>query len=75
MKCVFCTISFIMHFTVDFSMRHYAGFLQIGSQLYSVDAKGVWWGFLDCRLHACLNLVWHPYIYVPAKYKVTESTA
>ena len=31
MKRIFCAIKvFIMHYTVDFSMRHYARFLQIG---------------------------------------------
>ena len=30
----FCTRFFIMLYTEDFSMRHYVGFSQIGSQLF-----------------------------------------
>ena len=33
---------FIMLYTEDFSMRHYVGFLQIGSHISSSTAPGLW---------------------------------
>ena len=49
MKYVF-VLSFIIHYTIDFSMRHYAGFSQIGSHilLYRVT-KGIL--YVDTYVH------------------------
>ena len=35
----FLLLSFIMLYTEDFSMHHYVGFSQIGSQLHSINRR------------------------------------
>ena len=56
MKCIFCTKFFVMHYTADFSMHHYAGFSKIGSHLRSFLQPIVEVLPINLLLPACLGI-------------------